>query len=420
DPTLWAFVALANYAFIRLHFASEQSNSRDARTSRAWSSHLFFAATALGLLTKGPIALVWCFLPVICAMLLRQWTGIRQLRWISGLLIAIALVAPWTILFVARNAAGLRAQLLDPNSTQSYAYFSRPVSTLRQFLGAGPQLAGNFLVWLPAIIAAILSALGDRLLGTPAPTQPARWRRFFVLWVVLLVVLYAAFYKQSVRYMFPIAGPASILLADALDRLLNRSDHRRDNAIMLCISGLVALLLGIVVLEIIRDSPGINTHWLWPHVLILSATGLILTIGCAARTVQRAMPAILAGCVFLCMGFLPQALRPLSDDGPETLAPLLQRTLAPSDPLLCYRISPRVLVFEARRTQIDLQSFPAFLKRLESAKACFICEDDWRQVPQDRRSKFREIGRCATFRSPIVVTPDLSQNRQTALLLFRG
>src|SRR6185437_16236123 len=60
-----------------------------------------------------------------------------------------------------------------------------------------------------------------------------------------------------------------------------------------------------------------------------------------------------------------------------------------------------------------------FLKRLDRAQACFLCDDDWQQVPQAQRSQFREIGRCITFRSPIIVSADLSKNRQTALLLIR-
>jgi len=53
DPTLWAFVALANYAVIRLLFP----RSGEAGLRQKWLSHLFFAATALAVLTKGPVAL---------------------------------------------------------------------------------------------------------------------------------------------------------------------------------------------------------------------------------------------------------------------------------------------------------------------------------------------------------------------------
>ena len=421
DPTLWAFVALANYAFLRLHFTPDYLPSSADELRLPWFSHLFFACAALALLTKGPIALVWCFLPLACAVLRAEWTGMRRLRWTSGAAILIILVVPWTALFIARNAAALRAQLLDPHSTQSYAYFARPVSTFGQFLDAGPQLASNFLVWLPAMLAAMLAALGDRLLGAGGsrPRDSSRWRGFFLLWIVLLVVVYAAFYKKSIRYMFPIAGPASILLADVLSRLLSEPRRRRDNAVLLGICGSVALFLAGALIAALIRTQGVDKRWIWPHALIQLAAGLVLLGGCTIAHVQRAFPAVLAGCVFLHMGLLARTLQPFADREPRTLAPQLRVALRPDEPLLCYRIGPRVLVFEARRTQVDLQSFPTFLKRLDGARACFIREADWQRVPELQRRGFKVIGSCFTFRSPPILSLDLARNRESALLLLR-
>jgi len=427
DPTLWAFVALANYAFVRLAFSQPLAGDSQAPTHplRAWFSHLFFAATAMAMLTKGPVALAWCLLPFLWPLVRRDWAFFARLRWISGILIFLAMVAPWTALFIARNGPALRAQLLDPSSSQSYAHFARPVSSPLQFLGAIPQLATNFLLWLPAIVAILLSAAGKRAFGTSTDNSREQdeprltRRRFLLFWMLMLILLYAAFYKKSIRYMFPIVAPASILLADALERYLVAPSRRHDATVLVAISGFIALLLAIPLLAIIFATHGLPVAMIWPHVAIELIAGGVLAAGCGAPLVRLLFPAIVGGALYLHLGLLPGTLTALSGPGTQTLAPLVRQVLRPGEPLLCYEISPRVLVFEARRTQVDVQSFPDFLARLQAARACLIRGEDWQRVPIEQRQLFAPIGRCIVQRTPPLWTADLQRNRQEAILLAR-
>jgi len=425
DPTLWAFVALANYAVIRLLFP----RSGEAGLRQKWLSHLFFAATALAVLTKGPVALAWCLLPLLWPLLRRNWAVFRRLRWGSGLLTISIIVAPWTVAFVARNGPALRAELLDPHSTQSYAHFSRLISTPLEFLGVIPQLLTNYLLWLPAIVAVVATAVGTRVFapkpGDAAPhadPQAPRqqyWRNLLLFWALLLIVIYALSYKKSIRYLFPIVGPGSILLADALQQLLRDPSQKRGVAVLVAIYGVIELLLAIPLVAIIIRTRGMPVWVIWPHFAIQAAAGLLLLGACGAAAVQRLFPAIIAGALYLHAGLLSHTLWALSGPGTQTLAPLVGQSLRPDEALLCYEISPRVLVFEARRRQVDIQSFPVFLARLDRAPACLIRDSDWQSVPKEQRDQFRPIGQCIVQRTPPVLSPDLTRNRQTALLLVR-
>lgn len=428
DPTLWAFVALANYAVIQLLIIPPTAPSSEPRKTNRWLSCLFFAATALALLTKGPVALVWCLLPLLWPLLRRDWPVFRRLHWLSGTLILVAVLAPWTILFVARNGPALRAELLDPHSTQSYAHFSRLISGPLQFLAVIPQMAVSFLPWLPAIVATLMAAVGARIFSAtpqqisnpdPVASDPRNWRRFLVVWVVLLIVIYGLSYKKSIRYLFPIVAPASILLADSLQRLFRDRSQRRGVAVLLATYGAIELALGIPLLAIIFGTRGLPVWVIGPHVAIQAAVGLLLLGACGALAFQRSFPAMVAAALYLNVGLLPHTLSSLSGPGTETLAPLVRQSLRPDETLLCFELSPRVLVFEARRKQVDIQSFPAFLARLDRAPACLLRESDWQRVPEQQRERFRLIGQCIVQRTPPVLSPDLNRNREAALLLVR-
>ena len=285
--------------------------------------------------------------------------------------------------------------MLDPHSTQSYAHFSRLISTPLEFLGVIPQLLTNYLLWLPAIVAVVATAVGTRVFapkpGDAAPhadPQAPRqqyWRNLLLFWALLLIVIYALSYKKSIRYLFPIVGPGSILLADALQQLLRDPSQKRGVAVLVAIYGVIELLLAIPLVAIIIRTRGMPVWVIWPHFAIQAAAGLLLLGACGAAAVQRLFPAIIAGALYLHAGLLSHTLWALSGPGTQTLAPLVGQSLRPDEALLCYEISPRVLVFEARRRQVDIQSFPVFLARLDRAPACLIRDSDWQSVPKEQR-----------------------------------
>ncbi|GGY03314.1 ArnT family glycosyltransferase [Paludibacterium paludis] len=63
---------------------------------RAWG-YLFFAGIGLGLLAKGPIAIVLTAMPIgLWVILNHRWAAIRQhLPWLTGTLLALAIAVPW-------------------------------------------------------------------------------------------------------------------------------------------------------------------------------------------------------------------------------------------------------------------------------------------------------------------------------------
>ena len=66
---------------------------------RAYWGHAFFAGLAIGMLAKGPVAVVLTAIPVLTWVFIgKRWRRLRKLPWVSGLLLASIIALPWYVL----------------------------------------------------------------------------------------------------------------------------------------------------------------------------------------------------------------------------------------------------------------------------------------------------------------------------------
>ncbi|WP_232219833.1 glycosyltransferase family 39 protein [Pseudogulbenkiania sp. MAI-1] len=113
DPALMFSVTLIQVAFWRAL----------RERSRHWG-YLFFAGLGLGLLAKGPVAIVLAAMPIgLWVIVQQQWKPLWQhLPWLSGLLLTLLIAAPWYLLAEQRTPGFLNyfimgehvARFLDP------------------------------------------------------------------------------------------------------------------------------------------------------------------------------------------------------------------------------------------------------------------------------------------------------------------
>lgn len=199
---------------------------RGVRGGRSWFDRYgLFVGLAIGLLAKGPIALVLISLPIGLWVLSAGW-GRRawtRLPWISGALLASAIALPWYLLAEAKTPGFLDYFLVGE-------HFSR-------FVQAGwagdrygnAQVRAPGTIWLFALVACLpwavlLPAMALACRGESSrvgPFFPPGWSRYLWLWALAPCVFFTLSRNILWTYALPSLVPLSMLAASWLVRTRN-------------------------------------------------------------------------------------------------------------------------------------------------------------------------------------------------------
>ncbi|MCS3805007.1 4-amino-4-deoxy-L-arabinose transferase-like glycosyltransferase [Chromobacterium alkanivorans] len=235
DPALLFCVTLSQAAF--WHALT--------RGSRGWG-YVFFVGLGLGLLAKGPLAIVLVGMPIFFWVLLRmQWLALwRKLPWISGTLLMFAVAAPWYAL----------AELRTPGFLD-YFIMGEHVS---RFLDAGwkgdkygfAHATPRGMIWLYALAAIFpwsLAMLAWLLRhGAKLPRlcrDDDGWQLYLALWTLMTLLFFTLSGNIIFPYSLPMLPGCALLFAELWRRA--RADGAERSALpwIAAVGGLLMLAL---------------------------------------------------------------------------------------------------------------------------------------------------------------------------------
>ncbi len=182
---------------------------------------MFFAGCGVGLLAKGPVALVIAGMPVFFWTLWRkEWVNLwRRLPWIGGSLLALAIAAPWYALAQIRAPEFLSYFLIGEHIHK----FLEPGWNGDRYGFAHAFPHGT--IWVFALLCFLPWSA-----AVPALTGPARsvwkdedgWMLFLALWSCASLV----FFTLAANIIWPYPLPALPGLALLFTELMLRLDRR--------------------------------------------------------------------------------------------------------------------------------------------------------------------------------------------------
>ena len=292
----------------------------------------FYAASALAVLTKGLIGIVFPGMVIFAWMLVMdEWRVLRSMHLLSGTVLFLLITAPWHLLVDRANPEFFHFYFV-------HEHFERYLSTVhgryKPFWFFIPVLLSGLFPWTAFLVQAVRRSL------------PRSWRErtgekeavFLMLWAGLVFLFFSVSSSKLIPYILPVLPPLALLIgryfADAWDSGSAWGIRAGYRALL----ALFAVLITALVL-LPRFRPELDQAALRPHLYAIFAV-LLLGTGAVWRLSRRTCLksgffALTATTVLLCIA-CSAAMPQLDTRSIRGLALVLKARLKPGDEVANY------------------------------------------------------------------------------------
>jgi hypothetical protein len=372
DISLAFFITLALF-FFYLGFADEGR--------RKLYLPFFYAALGCAVLSKGPVGVI---LPgVIIAVFLTLMGKLRFLKEMQigrGLLVFLAVAAPWYILISLRNS-----DYLDYFVKLNFSYFFSPkVAHARPFYYYIPVLLGGFSPWSFFLPLAIIRALWR-------PLRRIDQRALFLsLWFAVIFLFFSAASSKLGTYILPSFPAASLLVGILWHELLKApTDGLRKGFFYSFLPLVVIYSLGLVYLVItppamLMTRYGLDLrliNFLGVFLVGVSLIAFILLLYGRYQAFFFVNAGLVISAILLFMVLILPAMIPFRST--KTLAIKMDALVPPGEPLVCFDSRRDTALFYTGRKGLFLHDYKQLIQYLISHKGSFaiVDEDNLRKFP---------------------------------------
>lgn len=215
---------------------------REGRRSKALPWYLFYLFCALAVLAKGLIGIVFPAGIIFFYLLAtKRWKLLAEMRLVSGLLLFLAIAAPWFVAVSLRNPEFARFFFI-------HEHFERFTSTVhgryQPFWFFVPVLLGTMLPWSFFIPGALGRAWRNR------HHEETCAGYYLLIWIMVIFLFFSKSDSKLIPYILPIFPPLAILIAQRISALLDGRGREIKAAALLL--GLVLTVLGAACLAYSR------------------------------------------------------------------------------------------------------------------------------------------------------------------------
>jgi 4-amino-4-deoxy-L-arabinose transferase-like glycosyltransferase len=232
DMTLTFFLSAALCCFI---IAAVEHEKR-----KGLYYNLFFVFTALAVLTKGLIGIVFP-IGIICLYLLigRRWHLLKEMKFVSGSMIFVLFSVPWFVLVSLRNPGFAHFFFIREHLQRYTTTIHGHYQPFWYFI---PILLLTMLPWSFYIARAAWKAHRERC--SPDGERLA----YMVLWAAFVFLFFSASQSKLIPYILPVFPPLAILVGKMFSDYLDTKEETPfvfEHIIMVSSLFFVAVLIAL-------------------------------------------------------------------------------------------------------------------------------------------------------------------------------
>jgi 4-amino-4-deoxy-L-arabinose transferase-like glycosyltransferase len=314
---------------------------------------LMYVATGLGMLTKGPVAVVLPAMVFVLWLAVQRRLGdIRRMHLLSGTLIVLAIVAPWYVaLYVQHGWEHIVGFFWGEN----VARYADAVAPERGLLFYPPVVFGDLFPWSLMLIPSAVLAWRARHADNPSRLRGLLW-----LWILVIVGFFSLSATKQDLYIFPIVVAVAALAGEELDR---DRDGSAPGRWVIVGAGIAVIALAIFIQRLFGGGGNIyQLSGVRPIVLVASLGGAASAI-VAWRGRLFAAQLILATCfVVLNWVFVVQTLPSFERYKPvKPMSDAIRARGGPEAAVLHYNVALPSMVFYLGRHVEQIFADPAAL-----------------------------------------------------------
>ncbi len=228
------------------------------------SGYLFFVGLGIGLLAKGPIAVVLTGMPIgLWVILGRRWSTLRHLPWVGGAALVLAIAGPWYAAAEHKTPGFLHYFIVGE-------HFQRFVQSgwSGDLYGWGHS-APKGSIWLYALLACLpWSLFALALIARPRAVHAAfrndssGLRAYLLLWMLAPLVFFTMAANILPAYVLPGTPAAAVLLVQLWTDVWDggRTDGTRRPFIVAAGASLLGFMVLIGTLAIAPERAAIRSQ----------------------------------------------------------------------------------------------------------------------------------------------------------------
>ena len=307
---------------------------------------LMYVSAGLGVMTKGPIAIVLPALAFGLYLLVYREVGrIRQMMLPAGALIIAAIVAPYCAALYVRHGWGPIGTFILGENVARYTE-GLGVDATRPLWFYVPVIFSDSFPWSLFLIVAALAAMREWRRRRLAVDPAGRVRALLWLWIAVIVLFFTASAAKQDLYIFPIIPAVVALAGIVLARGFTGGVRRTCVAI-----ATVSIVAGAGVVYLVGSPDGIYLiDGARLMGLIAVAGGVFVVAAALSGNGGVTLPATAALFIALDWIFVLRVLPGFERYKPvPEFARTLESRLKPDDVVLTYNEALPSLVFYLRR-----------------------------------------------------------------------